>query len=79
MQNVEGCFSYGRISRDLPGYEVNKMAIVDKVKKKIMKKFERRHFQAERRGSTKCQGKNILGLPKWQEGQCNWREVNKGT
>lgn len=52
MQNVEGCFSYGRISKDLPGHEVNKMAIVDKVKK-TMKKFGRRYFQAERKVSTK--------------------------
>lgn len=52
-QNVEGYFSYGRISKDLTGHEINKMAIIDKVRKKTMKKSGRRHCQAERKVSTK--------------------------
>lgn len=53
MQNVEGYFSSGRISKDLPGHEINKMAIVDKMRKKTMKKSGRRYCQAERKVSTK--------------------------
>lgn len=38
------------------------MVIVDKVKKKTMKKFGRRSFQAEKKGSTKVLREECAGL-----------------
>lgn len=62
MQNVEGYFSYGRISKDLPGHEINKMAIVDNVRKKTMEESGRRYFQAGRKVSTKVPRGEYAGL-----------------
>lgn len=77
LWNVEK-FLYSRISEGLCGHVMNKMNIINKVRRRAKRKFGRRHFQAERRAGTKVLREECAGLVRTARGTMQYERGRGG-